>query len=44
MNKIEDAIRNIKQIRGKSLTKIAQDYDWKKLARVYDSEFEKIKQ
>lgn len=44
MNKIEDAIKNIKQIRRKSLTKIAQDYEWKKLARVYDSEFEKIKQ
>ena len=44
MKKIEGAIKNIHQIRGKSLTKIAQEYDWKKLARVYDTEFEKITQ
>ena len=44
MKKIEAAIKNIHKIRSKSLTKVAQEYDWKKLARVYDSEFEKITQ
>ena len=40
--KIEDAIKNINQIRNESLTKVAQDYDWKKLVGVYDSELEKM--
>ena len=42
MKKIEAAIKNIDQIRNQSLKKEAQKYDWKKLARVYDYELEKI--
>ena len=42
IKKIEDAIKNIYQIRNQSLKKIAQEYDWKILAGVYDSKFEKI--
>ena len=38
----EAAIKNIHQIRNQSLKKIAQEYDWKRLAGVYDSKFEKI--
>ena len=42
IKKIEVAIKNIHQIRNQSLKKIAGDYDWRILAPVYDSEFEKI--
>ena len=42
VKKIEDAIKNINQIRSESLTKVAQEYDWKKLVGVYDSELEKM--
>ena len=42
IRKIEAAIKNIHQIRNQSLKKIAQEYDWKRLAGVYDSKFEKI--
>ena len=39
---IETAIKNIHQIRRKSLVRVAKEYDWKRLARVYDHELEKI--
>ena len=42
ITKIEAAIKNIHQIRNQSLKKVAQKYDWKRLARNYDDEFEKI--
>ena len=42
MKKIEYAIKNIHRIRDKSLNETAQKYDWKRLAVVYDSEFEKV--
>ena len=42
MKKIEYAIKNIHQIRDKSLNKTAQHYDWRRLAVIYDSEFEKV--
>ena len=42
MIKIEAAIKNIDQIRNQSVKKVAQKYDWKKLARVYDSKLQKI--
>ena len=42
IEKIEAAITNINYIRSLSLTKVAQEYDWKRLAEVYDSEFEKV--
>jgi glycosyltransferase involved in cell wall biosynthesis len=42
MKKIEAAIKNIHPIRNQSLKKVAQKYDWKRLAGVYDSKFEKI--
>ena len=42
VEKIEAAIKNIHQIRNQSLKKVAKKYDWERLARVYDTEFEKI--
>ena len=42
ITKIEAAIKNIHHIRNQSLKKVAQKYDWKRLARNYDDEFEKI--
>tara|TARA_B100000927_G_scaffold279968_1_gene264003 strand:- start:857 stop:1171 length:315 start_codon:yes stop_codon:yes gene_type:complete len=42
ITKIEAAIKNIHQVRNQSLKKVAQKYDWKRLARNYDDEFEKI--
>ena len=42
ITKIEVAIKNVHHIRNQSLKKVAQKYDWEKLAKVYDTEFEKI--
>ena len=44
ITKIEVAIKNIHNIRNRSLKKVAQKYDWERLAKVYDTEFETITQ
>ena len=42
LKKIENAIIDFPQIRNESLKDVAKEYDWKKLARVYDSKLQKI--
>ena len=42
IEKIENAIKNIHQIRNESLKEVAKEYDWRRLAKIYDSELEKI--
>ena len=44
ITKIEVAIKNVHHIRNQSLKKVAQKYDWERLAKVYDTEFETITQ